>query len=410
MNWLLRDGRLVGRDGVCDVAIREGRIVSIDDQLSFEGDGRELDLEGRLVVPGFVDAHMHLDKAYALDDAAFCSACSLDEAVEAFMEWREGITPEHVYRNARRVARAALGHGTVALRTHVTVDSQVGLSWLEPLVRLRDELQSELTIQIVALPDTEEVVDGTARPLLRDAMDAGADLIGGAPHMVPRYRHVINELVDLAGTCGCDLDLHVDESDDPSSNSLEYLADRKMTTGFVGTVTAAHCCALSALDDRSAERVIEKVAAASINIVTLPSCNLYLGGRDDRGLIRRGLTRVRELQVAGVNVAFASDNIRDAFNPFGTGDMLQQLLIAAHALHLGTSAELETGLDMGTRNAAQILGLKDYGLQLGNVASLVVLDDSDLGSAVARIAPRRYVFSHGELVAQTKVEQDFVYD
>jgi cytosine deaminase len=326
------------------------------------------------------------------------------------MAWRDGVGPDDVYRNARRAARSALSHGTVALRTHITVDTEVALSWLEPLLRLRDELRSTLTIQIVALPDTDEVIEGTARPLLREAVDAGADLIGGAPHMVPRFRLVIDELLELAGICGCDLDLHVDESDDPESNSLEYLADRTMTTGFAGNVTAAHCCALSALDNRSAQRVIEKVAAASINVITLPSCNLYLGGRDDRGLVRRGLTRVRELQAAGVNVAFASDNIRDAFNPFGTGDMLQQLLIAAHALHLGTAAELETGLEMGTYNGAQIMGLEDYGLQQGNPASFVVLDDSDLGSAIARVAPRRYVFSDGELVAQTKVERDLAYD
>jgi len=199
--------------------------------------------------------------------------------------------------------------------------------------------------------------------------------------------------------------VHIDETDDPNANTLEYLAERKLTLGFEGTVTAGHCTSLSAMDEATAARVIEKVAEAGIHVITLPSCNMYLMGRRDKGLVRRGLTRVRELLAAGVNVAYATDNIRDAFTPFGKADMLQGGLITAHALHIGTPADQRTLLDMGTKNPAQILNLKDYGFVPGCMASLVVLDEQDWSNAIAKESPRRYVFSKGKLVAQTEFNQ-----
>jgi len=173
-------------------------------------------------------------------------------------------------------------------------------------------------------------------------------------------------------------------------------------------VAAGHCCALSALDEPAARRVIEKVAAAQLHVITLPSCNMYLMGRHDRGLIRRGLTRVGELLAAGVNVACASDNIRDHFNPFGDADMLQVAFVAAHALQMGPPAGLEAVLGMATERPARILRLADYGLRVGGEASFVVLDAQDAGSAIARLAPRSHVYVRGRLMARTDVCEELM--
>lgn len=195
---------------------------------------------------------------------------------------------------------------------------------------------------------------------------------------------------------------------DPRHNTLEYIAERKVASGFRGLVAAGHCCALSALDEPAARRVIEKVAAAQLHVITLPACNMYLMGRQDRGLVRRGLTRVGELLAAGVNVACASDNIRDHFNPFGDADMLQVALIAALALHTGTPTGLEAILGMATERPARILRLADYGLRVGGMASFVVLDAPDAGGAIAALAPRSRVFSQGRLVARTDVSEELL--
>ncbi len=393
---VLKNARLAGGAGPVDITLRDGRIASIEPTAAATV-RRELDLAGALVVPGFVDAHIHLDKAYALD-SGLVPGRSLGSAIAGFGRWRASATPELIYRNARRAAEQAVTHGTIALRAPTTVDSISGIEWLRVLVRLREEMAPALLIQVAAFAQADEILSGSAGELLKKAKALGVDLIGSAPAMCSRPEAVVDALLDLAGEQNCDLDLHVDETDDPASNVLGYLAERVAALGFTGHVTAGHCCSLAAMDEAKAGRIVDLVAKTGIHVVTLPMCNLYLMGRGDRGLVRRGLTRVRELMAAGVNVAFASDNIRDAFNPFGRADMLQNALVAALALQMGTPDEMNTILAMATTHSARILGLRNYGLEPGCIASLVVLDDNDWGSAVARGAACRYVFSQGQLV------------
>ncbi len=397
---ILRGARLSDQVGLADLTFKDGAFVPADEHLDLP----ELDLQGRLVIPGFADAHMHLDKAFALENG-LDPGDSLFAAIQNFYRRREGISPRQIYCNSRRTAEQALSNGTLALRTHTTVDGSTGLSWLESLLRVKEELARWMIIQNVAFPDSTELIEGKAKALLRQALAAGADAVGGAPLMCSEPRRAIDRLFDLAGKAGCDLDLHIDESDNPNANTLEYLAERKIALGFPGRVVAGHCTSLSALPEVDAYRVIEKVAQAGLFIVTLPSCNLFLMGRQDCGLMRRGLTRVRELLKAGVHVSFASDNIRDAFNPFGNADMLQQALICAHALQYGSNAELGLLLKMGTEYPAEAMGLEPNRLHIGDPASFVVLDAQDWSSALARVAPRRYVFTNGVCVAETSLEK-----
>jgi cytosine deaminase len=398
---ILRGAQLHNRVGLIDLAFFDGVFVPVEENLDLP----ELDLQGSLVIPGFVDSHMHLDKAFALENG-LDPGDSLFAAIQNFYLWRECISPQQIYLKARHTAELALSNGTLALRTHTTVDESVGMSWLESLLQVKEELAPWLTIQIVALPDSTELSAGKSDVLLRQALALGADAIGGAPLMCSTPQQAIDALLNLAGEAGCDLDLHIDESDNPEANTLEYLAERKMTLDFPGRVVAGHCTSLSAMHETDATRVIEKVAQAGIFIVTLPSCNLFLMGRQDHGLIRRGLTRVRELMAAGVKVSYGSDNIRDAFNPFGNADMLQQALISAYALQMGSANELMQLLKMGTEYPSEAMGLDDNGLRLGEQASFIVLEAKDWSSALACQASRRYVFSHGVCVAETNTETE----
>ncbi len=397
--FVLRRARLLEQDSLVDFGILEGKIALADKCAGCP----EFDLGGNLVIPGFVDAHMHLDKSYALESGLKPSG-SLAEAIENFYRWRSEITPAQIYQNARRAAEQALINGTLALRTHTTADCATGLTWIESLLQVKSDLSRLLTIQIAAFPDTLELLEGKAKDLLNQALAMGADLVGGSPSHCPDPRRAIDLFFEIAGNAGCDLDLHIDESDDPSANTLEYLAERKQAFGFPGRVLAGHCTSLAAMEELDARRIIEKVAQAGLNIVTLPSCNLYLMGRNDRGLVRRGLTRVVELLKAGVSVSFASDNIRDAFNPFGNADMLQQALICAHALQFGSDVELQLLLKMGTEHPAKALGLEPGRLKIGDPASFVVLDAPDWGSALAKLSPRRFVFQRGVLAAESSIK------
>jgi len=397
--FVLRGAHLVGREYPVDLGIRDGGFVPTEECVG----STELDLKGSLLIPGLVDAHMHLDKAFALE-SGMQPGVSLADAIKNYYSWREEITPEQIYKNALRTAKQALLNGTTALRTHTTVDLSVGMSWLEGLLRVKNDLSRQQTIQIVVFPDTVELLEGKARVLLRHALELGADLMGGAPLHCADPKRAIDLLYEIAGEAGCDLDMHIDETDDPSANTLEYLAERKIALGFTGKVVAGHCTSLSAKGEAKAQNVIDKVAQAGLYIITLPFCNMYLMGRNDRGLIRRGLTRVRELLDAGVKVCYASDNIRDAFNPFGDANMLQQALVCALALQFGSNAELELLLKMGTEYPAEAMGLEVNQIRVGDPATCVVLDAPDWGSALARQARCCYVFQQGELVAETSSE------
>ena len=244
---------MINSDNLVDISIRDGRISAVGVSLPADMPVQELDVSGRLVIPGFVDAHMHLDKAYALDNG-MKSADSLGAAIEEFFEWSERVTPEQVYVNACYAAEQALLQGTIALRTHVSITS--GLDWLEMHLRLREEMAPWLTIQLVVFPESEMIEKTSTKQLVSKAMELGADLIGGATVVAPDQRRAVDILFELAGKHDCGLDLHVDESDDPSDNSLEYIAERKIELGFKPSVTVGHCCSLSAMGGNNASRVI----------------------------------------------------------------------------------------------------------------------------------------------------------
>ncbi|MBE3580946.1 MAG: amidohydrolase family protein [Thermoanaerobacteraceae bacterium] len=397
MDLLLRRARFM--DGsLQDIAIRDGRIRDMGPDLP--GPAREIvDVKGRLVIPAFVDAHTHLEKALV---GVAGGAASLEEAILAFARLYNTLTREDVQARAGKVLEMAIGHGTGTLRSHVTVVPEIGLVALEALLELKEKYSPFIDLQLVAMPaGVDYDLDDATLKLLEEAARLGVDALGGAPHLSRDPFDSIDKTFDLAEKYGLPVDFHVDEHDEPDVRTLEYLAEKTRERGWAGRVVAGHCCALAAVPDDVAARVIEKVREAGISIITLPSCNLYLMGRKDRQPVRRGVTRVRELLEAGVNVAYASDNIRDPFRPFGNADMLEEALITAQVLQMGLPRELETVLKMGTYNAAAATGLgEDYGLRPGARADLVVLEAESPAEAVITQAAKAYVFKGGRLVAR----------
>lgn len=378
----------------CDIAVRDGVIVAVEPHVPGEA-FRVIDGEGGLCVPSFVDSHTHLDKVLVGQDR---DADGLMAAIALFDEYQRSVPSDRIIDDIRgraaRVVDRQRGHGTGFVKTHVILDDIWGSAPIEALDEVKLHFAGEVDIRLI-VPWMGKASEKILEPLAR----AGKiDFLGGYPTLMPDQRESLDRIFAFALRHSLPIDLHVDEADEPNIDTFEYALDKILETGMQGRVSAGHVTALCAVDDGRARRAIDKAARAGIHIITLPSCNMYLMGRKDKQPIRRGVTRVDEFLKAGVNVAFASDNIRDPFRPFGNGDMLEEALFAAQVLQYGTNAQLHQILRMATYAPAQNMLLEGYGLKAGCRADLVVLDATTPRDAVVGQVPRRVVMKGGRVL------------
>ncbi|MFQ5914754.1 MAG: amidohydrolase family protein [Nitrospinota bacterium] len=406
MDLIVRNARPVGveADPPVDIAVSGGRIVRIAPGIGEKGE-REIDAGGRLVSPPFIEPHIHLDKTQIADEVAPNRSGTLLGGIEVIWERKRRYTVEDIVKRAGRTIEMAVRNGTTRLRTHADVDTVVGLRAVEGLLEVKKRFADLVDIQIVAFPQEGILRDPGTEDLLEQAMEMGADLVGGMPHHEKRPEHWgehIDIAFGIAKRYDADIDMHVDETDDPAIRSLEVLAERTIAESYQGRVTAGHTCALAAYPDDYAEQVIRKVKQAGLHMITNPATNLVVQGRGDRGLIRRGITRVKELLAASVNVAFGQDCVRDGFYPFGTADLLEIALLTAHVAHLSLPEEIEEVFRMPTANSAKIWRSDDYGIREGGSADLVVIDCETVLQAVQLHPPRLWVIRKGRLIAESR--------
>ncbi|MEM7343314.1 MAG: amidohydrolase family protein [Chloroflexota bacterium] len=398
MDWLLKNARLTDNTPLQDIALAEGRISAIGANLTATDQAQIWDLAGRVVLPGLIEAHAHLDKTYT------SITNQSGTLLEAIKMWHQ-IKPKRTYADIQTTARQALDQairqGVTAVRSHIDIGAEADLQGVQALLDVRQAYTDLLDIQFVALGAAGGSPEN--RTTLAQAMAMGVDIVGGAPALMPNPEEDIDAALDLAEQLNCPVDLHIDETEDPNSLTLEYLADQTSARGLQGRVTAGHCCSLAFVDQATAARVIEKVAAAQIHVVTLPSTNLVLIGRGFSPP-PRGITRVKELLAHGVNVCAASDNVYDPFNPFGGYDLLHIANLNAHVAHMSGESELETSLAMVTSHPAKALGL-DTGLTVGSPADLIVIDALQRQDAVLSLPPRLATFKRGQLIVRTAIEQ-----
>ena len=387
---VLRNARVEG--SLQDIALEAGKIVAISDKL--EDSGREeRNLKGRVVLPGFVESHSHIDKTLTIDRVENASG-TLMEAINNWVAFRPTLTTDDYLARGRRALMMALRMGTTNLRTHVDVDAG-GLLALESVLELKQEFAGRMDMQIVALGGPG--VNDTEYAAMRLALELGADIVGGCPAIRSDPKLEVLRALELAEQFGKPVDLHVDENENPESLSLETLAEETIARGLEGRVTAGHCCSLAFMDERTADRVIEKVARARINIVTLPACNLVLQGRE-MNPTPRGLTRVKQLLEAGVNVVTGTDNVQDPFQPLGNYDLLAAANLTALAAHMTGRAQMLETLEMTTTRAANVLGLEHHGLRVGCIADLVVIDAQSKLEALAQVSTNRMVVKAGKIL------------
>lgn len=405
---LLRNVKLEDRSELTDIAIDSGKIIRIESGAEIIS-SNIVDVQGALASPPFIDPHTHLDKV--LFKPSPNRSGTLAEAIEIMSGSPTSVLHETIQERADKVLTWAFKHGTLAVRTHVDITAHNSAIALEEVVKVKDRWKDFIDVQIVAFPQEGLFSNPLTLQYLRDALKTGADLIGGIPDIERtqelKQRH-IEKIFELAAEFDVDIDMHIDESDNPDSTSLESLADMTISAGWLYRVTAAHCCALSAYRPEYANQVIAKVHESKINIVTNPTTNLVLQGRDDENPKRRGVTLVKELLEAGVNVSFGQDNIRDVFNPFGKGDMLDIAFVTALAAHMTGEHDMQQIFDMPRYNAAKILKIDDYGLREGNTADIVLFKAESIIDAIASRPSRDWIVRRGKILSAVEISQGVI--
>jgi cytosine deaminase len=411
VDLVLRGVRLEGRDGRHDIGVEDGRIASIATRVDGAGTV-EIEADGRLASPAFVDPHIHLDKVDVAPILPPNRSGTLAEAIDLLHDSKRHSSVEQVAQRAGTVIRRAVAAGTTVIRSHVDVDTVGGLVPLKGVLAARAEHAELCTVQIVAFPQEGILRDPGADALMEEAMELGADVVGGMPHWEAdpqSSRRHVEFCMDLAVRHDRDVDMHIDETDDPASRTFEMLVEATERRGWGGRVTASHCCAMAAWDDDYARRMIVRAAEVGVRVVTNPATNLMLQGRNDREPRRRGIARVKELLAAGVTMGCGQDCVNDAFYPFGVPDQLQVALLLCHAAQLSTPEEIEQALAMIRSDAAGVLRVPDVGtLKIGGRADIVVLDAAGMREALRFQTPRRWVIHAGRVVAETRHETRIV--
>src|SRR3954469_9401962 len=390
------DGRPV------DVRIDGGSVVAVAPALPVQAADDVLDLTGHLLLPAPAEPHAHLDKALTSHRAPNRTG-DLAGAVTAIREIAAGFTHEDLVERATRAAGEYLANGTTAIRTHADVGAHSGTRHVRALLEVRDALAGLIDVQVVALvsaPWTPEEAVGNAR-LLEEAIDLGVDLVGGAPHMWSDRDAGLQLSFDAAVRHGLPLDLHTDETLDPSAQGLLSLAQRVLATGFAAGATAGHCVSLGVHPLEVARATAAAVARAGVGVVALPQTNLYLQGRDVEVGRPRGLTAVRTLLDAGATLGAGGDNLRDPFNPMGRADACEAASLLVTSGHLSTR-EAWTAVSAGARAC---LGLPVPAVAPGSVAEFVAIEAESLDAAVAGAGTARVVVSRGRVVATTRVSR-----
>jgi cytosine deaminase len=393
---LLHGGLIAGQRQ--DVAIQQGHIRTIVPRINTPAQ-ETLDITNKLVLPGFVESHIHPDKAFVANRAPGLHAGGPSpQALVA--ELKKAFTVDDIYQRARQAMVAALRHGCTAMRGHVEIDPYVGLRGVEALQRLQGEFTGVLDVQLVAFAQEGIFQDDVTQGMLREALQMGVQVLGGCPYMDHDQRRHIDWCFDTAEAFNVPLDFHADSSDNPTMLTCDYIAEQTIARGMQGRVTLGHLCTLDVLEPEHRARVIARLGAAGLHAISLPATELHVKGRTDSRRTWRGVTRLDELRAAGLNVCISTNNIVNPFTPYGHPDLLRQVLIGAMVAHLGNLEQMAWLLELVTTNPARALGLPDYGLAPGCRADLVVLDAASPAQAITEQVEKLWVFKSGHMVAR----------
>ncbi len=397
---VIKNARTLSRDSPFDIAISEGKICEIG-QFS-RSSGQELDAQGKLVLPTFIEPHVHLDKALLSKDLG--EASSISEAREMVRGAKKKFTLDSVTERIEKVIPWALESGVTIVRTHLDVDNYAKTTSVEAVLQLKKKYWGIMDFQIVAFPQEGITKDPGIVELLRKSLEMGATVLGGLPEAEGSHeagRKQIDELFSLSKEFDVDVDLHCDVL--PNYKNIEYFTSCVLKNHYQERATADHLIALAYYDDAYASEIIRNIAAARINVITNP-CTMIASGRTERPPMGRGLTRVKELLKAGVNVAFGSDNIMDPYNPLGDFNPLSNGFLLTYGAQLSSLSEMEKIIHMPTYSSAKILRLTKYGIDVGGDADLNIFTEATATELLRKHGRPCYVIKKGKVLVENVSE------
>ena len=392
-DFVLRNARVAGRGGeIFDILSRDGVIAEIAPRIAT--DARSEDVGGRLVLGGFVDSHIHLDKSCILDRCHIRHG-TLEEAISQVAAEKRAFTEEDVYARASRTLEKAILQGTTAMRTHVEVDARIGLKSFNAIRKLRDDYAWAIDLELCVFPQEGMINDPGTEEMLVAACEAGADLIGGCPYAdSDRVRH-IEHIFGIARRFDLDIDFHLDFDLDPSWTDMEEVCLQAEAHRYGGRVAIGHVTKLSSMPSAEFETWGRRLADAGVAVTVLPSTDLFLTGRDHDHNIPRGVAHAHRLSAQGVTCSLATNNVLNPFTPFGDCSLIRIANLYANVAQLGDGPALCSCFDMVTRGPASLMNLSQYGVEVGNPADLVVLDCSEEAAAVAEIVQPLVAYKRG---------------
>ncbi|MBY3064545.1 amidohydrolase family protein [Rhizobium laguerreae] len=399
---IIRDANLPdGRTGI-DIAIRNGRIEAVERKIEAET-GSEISALGRLVTPPFVDPHFHMDATLSLGLPRMNISGTLLEGIALWGELRPTLTKEALVERAMRYCDLAVSQGLLFIRSHVDT-SDPRLVTAEALIEVREQVKPYIDLQLVAFPqDGYYRAEGGVASLNR-ALDMGVDIVGGIPHFERTMEEgaaSVEALCRIAADRGLPVDMHCDETDDPMSRHIETLAAQTIRFGLQGRVAGSHLTSMHSMDNYYVSKLIPLMAEAEINVIPNPLINIMLQGRHDAYPKRRGLTRVRELMAAGLNVSFGHDCVMDPWYSMGSGDMLEVGHMAIHVAQMSGMEDKRKIFDALTINSAKTMGLENYGTEKGRNADFVILQARDALEALRLKPVRLAVIRRGKIIARS---------
>jgi len=402
LDLIIRNANLPdGRTGV-DIGVENGLISEVAPALDARAH-REIDAAGRLVSPPFVDSHFHLDSTLSYGQPRVNESGTLLEGIELWGELKPHLTVESIRARALKLCHWAIARGTLAIRSHVDV-SDDRLLTVEALLAVREEIKPYIDLQLVAFPQDGYLRCSGSTANLERALDMGVDVVGGIPHFERTMADgsaSITALCELAAQRGLQVDMHCDESDDPQSRHIEMLTYETQRLGLQGRVTGSHLTSMHSMDNYYVSKLIPLMAESRLHVVANPLINITLQGRHDTYPKRRGMTRVKELVEAGINVAFGQDALLDPWYSFGSHDMLEVAHMGLHVAQMTGQAQIRQMFAAVTENAAKVMGLEGYGLEPGCRADMVILQAQDPHEALRLKSARLYVIRCGKIIAET---------
>ena len=384
------------------IGVSGGMISAIGPDVAGEA-ARVIDAQGLLVSPPFVDPHFHMDATLSYGRPRINASGTLLEGIGLWGELKPIQTEEEIAARALAYCDWAVSMGLLAIRTHADTSDEDGLKGVRALLSVREQVRPYLDLQIVAFPQDGFYRSPTARDCTIRALDMGVEIVGGIPHFERTMgdgRRSVTELCTIAAERGLMVDMHCDETDDPLSRHIEQLACETQRLGLQGRVAGSHLTSMHSMDNYYVSKLLPLMAEAEVAAIPNPLINITLQGRHDTYPKRRGMTRVPEMLAQGIRVGFGQDCVLDPWYSLGSADMLDVAFMGLHVAQMTSPAQMRRCFDMVTTESAAIMGIQDYGLARGKMASFVLLDAGDPIEAIRLRAGRRLVVSKGRIVAE----------